>query len=383
MPKKEKETLLEDAEVSKLLDSLTDEELAALQAELENETDSEAEKEPSDEVSEETADGTGGVPDNASKTNAMSIAMKKMAGMSFDQIDFFLKSLGQVGHEADPAPDAAKKNADSIKMKGTPDSISNIQESLKAALKEDLANVFGDNKELTEEFKEKITVLFESAVGYRVTVVEQSLKEEYEKKFDEEVSALSENLIGKVDDYLSYVADEWIKANEVAIQNSLKAELAEDLLDDLKKVLIAHNVNIPTEKVDVVDELQSKVKELEEAYNAEIEKNMSLVKTLKENDRDKLVGDFTSGMTLSQTEKFKQLVEDVEYDGDKDAFVKKLEIVKSSHFGPKTTKAPTTNIITEEISYTSADEVEKEEEVQVHDPVMRNYVSAISRTIKH
>lgn len=331
-------------------------------------------------MKEESADGTGGVPDSASKTNALSIAMKKLAGLSFDQIAFFNQSLDQVGHEGDPAPDAASKNADSIKMKGTPGSISDMHESLSAVLKEDLANVFGDNKELTEEFKDKITTLFESAVGYRVTAIEQELIESYDAVLEESIKDITEDLVSRVDDYISYVADTWLKENEVAIIPALRTEITEEFISDLGRLFEAHNFRIPTEEVEVVEELAAKNQELETALNEEISKNMALIESLKEATKEELVRDFSEGLTLSQAEKFKALTESIEYDGNDEAFLKKLEVVKNAHFVSPAKKVPNTNIITEEIEYSSLDDLNQK--TQVLDPVMKNYVSAISRTIK-
>jgi hypothetical protein len=374
-----KQTKVEDINEEELLDSLTDEELEQLARELEADEDEE------DTVSESSAevDGTGGVPDGASKPNAMSIAMKKLASMTPDQVGHFLASLDQVGHEGDPAPDASAQNQASIAMKGRPDSITDIQESLKKALKEDLATVFGDSKELTEEFKEKITTLFESAVSYRVSQIETQLTEAYDEAFNEEVEEFQTTLSEQIDSYISYIAEEWMKENEVAITNSLNFEIASEFMEGLKALFEEHYITVPDEKQDLVDVLSNKIEELEKELNSQLETNIKLQETVKNTDKEKLVNEATVGLTVSQKEKFKQLVESTEYDGDDEAFKKKLDIVKDSHFGSKDHKKASTNIITEEIAY-SPEEASSEKKVQapINDPVMRNLVSAVSRTIK-
>lgn len=374
MPKKQ--TIVEDVENEDVLDSLTDEELDQLAKELEAEDDEETVSESSE------VDGVGGTEGNY-KTNAMSVAMKKLSAMTPDQVGHFLASLNQVGHEGDPAPDASAKNQASISMKGKPDSITDIQESLKKALKEDLATVFGDSQELTEEFKEKMTTLFESAVNYRVTQIETQLVEAYDEAFNEEVEEMKSTLTDQVDGYISYIAEEWIKENEVAITNSLNYEISAEFIEGLKDLFAKHYITVPEEKQDAVEMLASKVDELEDELNKQIKTNMGLQESIKAVNKDKLIDEATVGMTTTQKEKFKQLVESTEYDGNDEAFAKKLNIVKESHFGSKDHRKTSTNIITEEIAYSPEEVASSEKKVQViTDPVMKNIVSAVSRTIR-
>jgi len=375
---------IEDQDVLEkdVLDNLSDEEIDALVQDLDSE-DNESESEEIEEgTTEADVDGTTGMENNY-KTNMMSIAMKKLAGATPDQVAFFLASLDQIGHEADTiAPGAAATNQASIAMKGNAAS-AQIAESLKAALKEDLSTVFGDSKELTEEFKEKITTLFEAAVSYRVTSIEQTLLEQYNEAFEEEVAELSENLIQKIDEYMSYVAEEWMAENEVAIQHSLKTEIAEDFITDLKALFEHHNIDIPSEKVDIAEARAQKVEELEEKLNTTLEDNMELTEAVEMAAKGSLITEFTTGMTLSQTEKFKQLIDTIDYDGDEDSFVEKMKIIKESHFDkPNVSKPRSTNIITEEISYSPEDLVEEEKEALPNDPSMRQYVKALNNTVK-
>lgn len=384
--KKSNKKIVESAEGNEdLLDNLTDEEIEALAAEIENdETEEEDAPEIEEGVTEADVDGTAGM-DAKFKTNRLSIAMHKLASMDAAQVDFFLKSLDQVGHEADMVPDVSGKNQASIAMKGKPDSISTMNESLKTALKEDLASIFGDNKELTEDFKEKMATLFEAAVSFRATEMRAELEEEYNERLEEEVESLTDTLVAKVDEYISYVAEQFIEKNEVAIEKSLTNEIAEDFMKDFKDLLLKHNIDIPSDKVDVAESLADKVEELEEALNTVLEDNMMLTEFKKNTERENLVSEFTTGMTLSQTEKFKQLIESIDYDEDDESFKKKLEIVKSSHFKDvKGVKSPSTNIITEESSYTRDElaEESKEEVPLPTDPEMRANYLALKRALK-
>lgn len=378
MTKKTNKKIEEQEDV---LDNLTDEEIETLAQELEDDDETE---EVEEGVTQADVDGTAGMENNY-KTNKLSIAMKSLAGMDSDQINHFLASLDQIGHEADGVPGGAStKNQDSIKMKGAPGDIGavsskGISEALKSALKEDLANVFGDDKDLSEEFKEKITTLFEAAVGYRVTAVEQALVEQYNEAFDKEVEALTESLIERVDDYITYVGETFIKENEVAIEKALTTEITEAFITDFVALCQEHNFTIPSDKVDIVESLAAKVKDLEAQLNQTLEDNMKLSEAVTDSNKKDLISEFTTGMTLSQTEKFKQLIETIDYEGDDEAFVAKMEIVKNSHFKDgKVTKS--SNIITEEVSYDPNDPIAKEK--ANIDPTMEYYASALSKGIR-
>lgn len=384
MTKQNKNQAIENEEVldEDFLNSLTEEELEAIADQLEDELDDEVVEEESetfDESSESDVDTSTGMEKNY-KTNMMSVAMHKLAGMSQDQIAFFLASLDQVGHEADGIPNnAVSTNQSSINMKGDAKS-AKLMEALKDTLKEDLSNVFGDNKELSEEFKDKMTVLFESAVNYRVTAIEQQLVESYEEAFEEEVSELTNKLEEDIDSYLTYTAQEWLKENVVAIESSLKSEITEEFIGDLRELFLNHNINIPEEEVEVAEALYSKVEDLESELNEQLEKNRALSEELFSSRKESIVQAQEDGMTVPEKEKFEKLAESVDYEGDDEDYIHKLNIIKESHFGKKYSKAPQTNIITEEITYSSDDDEEAPK--RYRDPGMGNYVNALKRTIR-
>lgn len=369
----------EDTLDEDFLNSLSEEELEAIANQLEDESEDEVFEE--EELDEGDVDGDE-VPngDRNYKTNMMSVAMKKLSGMSQDQVAFFLASLDQIGHEADAIPpNAVSTNQSSIAMRGDAKSAA-LMEALKDSLKEDLSTVFGDNKELSEEFKDKMTVLFESAVNYRVTAIEEQLIEAYDEAFEEEVQELTEQLEENINTYLTYTATEWLKENQVAIEASLKTEIAEEFIGGLRQLFDEHNFNLPEEEVEVAEALASRVEDLEAELNEQIEKNRELSEELSDSRRESIVQTQASDLTVPQQEKFEKLAESVDYDGDDDDFVKKLCIIKESHFGKKYSKAPQTNIITEEITYSSDDDEESPKHYK--DPGMSQYVNALKRTIR-
>lgn len=298
-----------------------------------------------------------------SKTNAMSVMMKAMASMDDEQwVKFFEGSMAQIGHEADGVPSGAgAQNAASTAMKG--------------AIKEDLAAVFGTT-ELSEEFKEKATVLFESAVNARVAEIEVSLQEQYEEALMEEIETINAQLVEQIDDYLSYVVEQWAEDNQVAIDRSVGAELAESFMAGLGELYRSHNYNIPEDKVEVVDMMADKVDALEEENNKILVDNIELNNMVEELSKELLIRDLSEDLTPVETEKFKVLVEGFDLD-DVDTFVGKLETIKEHHFGKKSTKK-NTQLITEEIEYTEDDLAA--EQKQTVSPSMKHFVDALERT---
>ena len=389
MAKKQNKEILDNSEglPEDLLDSLSEEELELLAQELEDEGDEvEVDEETTeddevDTVDESTADVDGTAMSGGNyKTNMMSVAMHKLAGMSQDQVAFFLASLDQIGHEADGVPNnAVATNQASIAMKGDAKA-AKINEAIKNALKEDMKNVFGDNKELSEELRDKMTVLFESAVNYRVTAIEQQLVEAYEESFNEEVSELTDNLYENINEYLTYTAKEWLKENEVAIEGSLKSEITEEFISDLRDLFEMHNIYFADGEVEVAEALEARVDELESELTEQIEKNMRLEEEVASSRRETLIKNYSGDLTVMDQQKFDKLAESIDYEGDDEEFVHKLNIIKESHFGKKTSKAPQTNIITEEITYSSDDDTDDQPK-SYQTPEMKGYVNALKRTV--
>lgn len=298
-----------------------------------------------------------------SKINAMSVMMKAMASMGDDQwVDFFNNSMAQIGHEADGLdPSLAAKAAASTAMKG--------------AIKEDIAAVFGSD-DLSEEFREKASVLFESAVNTRVALIEAEIQEQYEEMLTEELAVVNEQLIEQIDDYLSYVVEQWAEDNQVAIERSIAAELSENFIVELGNLFREHNFNIPEDKVEVTEMLADKVDALEEELNATLVNNIELTTIVEELQKEVLIRELSENLSPVQAEKFKTLVEGFELD-DVDQYVSKLETIKEHHFGQKTSRK-STQLITEEIEYTE-DELAEEANKSVS-PSMKPFVEALKKT---
>ena len=297
-------------------------------------------------------------PSDASKSAMMAQAMTSMAAMDKSQLDQVLAMMNSKQFASTIPDDAAAKNAASVAMKG--------------AVKEDVAELFA-GEQLSEEFKEKTAVLFEAAVNAKVIAEVARIEEEYETKLEEEVAQVTDTLTEQIDHYMSYVAQNWLEENQVAIDNSLRNELAEDFIMGLRNLFAEHYVQFPDEQVDAVEALAEKVEELEARLNEQLEKNIELSAIAEERNKEKIFAEVSEGLALTQVDKFKTLTEGVEFENNPDNYKKKLEIVKEKYFGIK--QAPST--LNEEVEEPTATQ-----EVKYLEPQIANYAKAISRTIK-
>ena len=157
---------------------------------------------------------------------------------------------------------------------------------------------------------------------------------DYNKKFDEEVSKAKSSLVEKVDNYLNYVVNEWMKENELAIERGIKGEIAEDFINGLKKLFEDHYIDVPDEKYDVLEDQASKIEELEKKLNEEIGKNVEMTKENSSLKKSDILAEVASDLADTSKEKFAKLTEEVEF-SNADDFRKKVETIKESYFGSK------------------------------------------------
>jgi hypothetical protein len=229
-------------------------------------------------------------------------------------------------------------------------------------------------EELSEEFKDKASTLFEAAVNARAVVEIARLEEEYETRLEEQVTSIVKEIEGNLDSYLDYVVENWMKENQVAIESSLRNEIMEEFIGGLKNLFAEHYIEMPEEKIDVVEELAAKVEKLESALDEAINENAELTKVVAESARQETVAEVSEGLTMSQSEKFLSLAEGVDFDGDLDVYKKKLSVVKETYF--PSTKPQASNIEEETFEGVVG------EKTVSHDPSVSRYAQAISRTIK-
>lgn len=237
-------------------------------------------------------------------------------------------------------------------------------------VKEDVDALVSGENQLSDEFKDKASTIFEAAVKSKVRTEIERLEDEYSKELTEQSDKAKDELVEKVDSYLDYVVQEWMKENELAIERGLKGEISEDFIAGLKQLFEDHYIDVPDEKYDVLEAQSKKIEELEEQLNSQIEKDKELHSEIGELTKDSIIKDVSDDLVDTEVEKFKGLVEDVDY-SDAESYKSKLETLKESYF-PKSAEEQSTN-------ETSDDEPVNEVETSGK---MAEYMSAISKTHK-
>lgn len=269
---------------------------------------------------------------------------------------------------AEPVTPAGGEDSSKAAKKGKPEM---PMEKLKA-VQEDLAALF-DGSELTEEFREKATVIFEAAINEKVSGVVASLEEQYEARLTEEVGAIEEALVEKIDSYLDYVVEQWVEENKLAIESGIKAEVVESFMEGLKGLFTEHYVDAPQEKLDILAQVQSEVEELKTKLSASINENIELSKKLESAEAEKAFVEVTEGLAATQIEKLRTLAEGLEY-ADVSSYKKKLGMIKESYFTAKKVEANAQQQLNEEVAPAPAE--------KVVDPIMNKYAAAISRSVQ-
>jgi hypothetical protein len=239
---------------------------------------------------------------------------------------------------------------------------------MKEKMKEDVDALFADDSTISEEFKSKVSTIFEARVEDRVTQIEEEIETRYAGMLEEAIESVKIDLTEKVDDYLSYVVEQWMEENEIAIESGLRAELTEDFIGGLRNLFAEHYIDVPAEKVDLVDELAGKVEELESKLNEEIERGVSYAKALVESRKNEIAREITEGLTATQAEKIKSLAEGVEFSTE-DEYKSKLETIRENYF-PSGTKKATEAQLNEQFE-------EADEKKVINDP----FVAAVSQAI--
>ena len=230
------------------------------------------------------------------------------------------------------------------------------------------ALVAGDDS-LSEEFKQKAATVFEAAIKSKVKEIAEEMQADYDKKLTEETSKSKDELVEKVDSYLAYVVEEWMKENELALERGIKGEIAEDFISGLKKLFEDHYIDVPDEKYNVLEDQSSKIEELEKKLNESIEKNVELSKENGEHKRQNIIDESSEGLAETQKEKFNKLAEEIEYSNEED-FKTKVATIKESYFGKKES--------TSEIDDVAAES--NAEQPQDLTNAMAAYSAAISKT---
>ena len=241
-------------------------------------------------------------------------------------------------------------------------------------LSDDIEAMFGD-EELSEDFKEKATIVFEAAVVANINDMLDKLSIEADAEIEVETAKIEADLTEKLDSYMDYVVEEWTKENEVAIERGLKAEITEDFLQGMQQLFAEHYIDIPEEKVDVAEELASKVGELEAELNKEIEKNVELTSFINEASKYAVVAEVGDGLSDNEKDKLAQLADGIEFSSEEE-FTDRLTVVKEQYFVSEGDAVET--MIEDDSEIVDLDSETEEKHLSGS---MAAYTQAISRTV--
>jgi len=247
------------------------------------------------------------------------------------------------------------------------------KEDLEIDVKEDIDAILS-GEELSEEFKTKASTIFEAAVSAKVISAVNERIEAFEEDYNKELNEAKEEhkvaVTEKVDSYLNYVVEEWLKENELAVEKGIRSELVEDFMTGLKNLFQEHYIDIPEEKVDLVDDLFEKVEELEKQLDETVNHNVEIKKELSQYQKEETLREVSEDLADTEKEKLEKLSEGVDYE-DSEQYKEKLSVIKENYF-PKTTE--TAQPLTEEVENTETDE-----EVEKVDPNMDYYTKHMKR----
>ena len=295
-------------------------------------------------------------------------AIKAINAMGPETINKFMASIELIGHEARNIPDGNNEsNKATISTK--PSNASAAQESvelddeIKSIISEDIEKLF-EGEDLKEDFKEKVSVLFESAINLKVAKRTLELEEQYNAALDEELNTISENLIEGLNKFCDYSVEKWLEENAVAIESTLKSDLTEQFVEDLHELFKTHYITVPEDRVDVVEELEQRIAELEELASSKIDENIELQAeieardaALEESKIEAALETMVKDLPDSDAEKLRTMTESVEYTSVED-FLGKAKVLKESLF-PKETTSSRSNLFEETEVIAEAEETRR------------------------
>jgi hypothetical protein len=245
--------------------------------------------------------------------------------------------------------------------------------SLKEKVKEDINALFADDETISEDFKSKATTIFEARVLDRVSQIEEEMEVKYAGMLEEAIDSIKADLTEKVDDYLNYVVEQWMEENQIAIQSGLRSEITEEFIVGLRNLFAEHYIDVPEDKVDLVDELAGKVEELEDKLDEEIKTNIEYRKAILESVKREAVYEVCKGLTETQVEKMKSLAESVDFSTEEE-LVEKLETIRENYFPSNIKKADETQLH-EQVT----DDTDQKKPASF-DPIINAVVQSISKT---
>jgi len=256
-------------------------------------------------------------------------------------------------------------------MHRMPDGTMMKNSDMKKKMKEDLDSIFGED--LSEEFRTKATSIFEAAVIARVNNEMEMVTSRLEEQTATQLVEFKEALVEKVDGYLNYVVEQYMEENELAVESGLRTEIAEDFIQGMKTLFKEHFIEVPEEKYDVLDELQTQKEELQTKLDESITQSIELAKELNTLKATSILDEQTKDLAATEAEKLKKLIEGVDFDSE-DLYREKVSVIKENYF-PKTSKQSPEQMLVEESGTNPSAFID-------NNSMMSRYVDTLSRTIK-
>jgi len=328
------EDAIAEEEVYEDGEEIVEEELEEAKDEESEEEEEEDEEEEEEEEDEEDSKGKKKMPAFLKGKFGKKKEKVEEAASDYASDKMYKTANGKTAQIAEPTGDNSGKNMATIKPKPSAAKAEAKYPSLK---KEDIAAMF-NGQELSEEFKSQAATLFEAHLNERVHQIEEQLKAQYEDLLEQHTVAVTEELVERIDDYLNYVVEEWMQENRLAVEKGIRTEVAEQFIEGLRSLFLEHNIEVPTAKVDLVDEMAEKVEALTNDLNEQILKNVEVSKQVAELRRKDILDENCDGLAETQKERMKKLAEGVAFEGEED-YRSKLEIIRESYFGAGATES--------------------------------------------
>ena len=349
------------------------------------------------------------VKEQASKMSLIKSIYDKLDEMSREEVEEVLGALNEVddaeeiteeqimkylldeGYTEQEIADMSEEDIASILEGMEKTSKKETAEKKTVIAKEDMeADLAGDvqalieGEELSDEFKEKAATIFEAAVFARVNEEianrVEKLEEQYQVELEKAINENRSSMIEKIDDFMNYVIKEWMEENQLAIDKGIRSEVVEDFMVGLKNLFVEHYIDIPDEKVDLVDDLFAKVEDLEESLNSEIQKNIETAKELKEYKKMDVMYTVSEGLTEVEIEKLQKLSEGISFNNEEE-YAEKLNMIKENYFkSNEKQQVLTEDTVEDELNETSHDA--DDSNYGMANEAIRRYADAISRTLK-
>lgn len=302
----------------------------------------------------------------------------KKKNMSKDHFDKMKEQLQLTDEDAT----SLFENEELVNVPSPQEKLAQIVADAIAEQKQDFSvdvNAMFEGQDLSEDFKTKASTIFETAVATQVKTITGKIQEESLNILDEAVEQISEEMIDSIDHYVSYMVQEWIAENEIAIEKGLKSEIVEDFIAGLRNLFIENYIDIPEEKVDMVSELTNKVAELEQMVNEATEKNIQYKEEIDNGKKITVIESVCTGLAETQKAKIRSLAESVSFDNEK-TFTDKIAQLKESYFPEnKIVKPGADNLNTDQLILENEN---KNDSPAITDPVMQRIYDTLSRTTK-